>query len=51
MKSATENETRVTLRLSPNMVAANKANFVHKLLLIDRQVSSPSRTCKETFCD
>ena len=42
LKSAIKNETEVVLRLSPNMIgdSNDEANFPHKLLLTDRQVSS-----------
>ena len=40
MKSATKNAVNVTLRLSSNKIGANNTNFLHKLLLTDRQVSS-----------
>ena len=39
-KSAIKNETEVVLRLSSNMVGDNEANFPHKLLLTNRQVSN-----------
>ena len=41
-KSAIKNETEVVLRLSPNMIdgSNDEANFPHKLLLTDRQISS-----------
>ena len=42
LKSAIKNKTKVILRLSPNMIgdSNDEANFPHKLLLTDRQVSS-----------
>ena len=42
LKSAIKNETEVVLRLSPNMIgdSNDEANFLHELLLTDRQVSS-----------
>ena len=42
LKSAIKNETEVVLRLSPNMIddSNDETNFPHKLLLMDRQVSS-----------
>ena len=42
LKSAIKNETEVLLRLSPNMIgdSNDKTNFLHELLLTDRQVSS-----------
>ena len=42
LKSAIKNETEVVLRLSPNMIgdSNDEANFPHKLLLTDRQISS-----------
>ena len=39
LKSATENEAEVVLRLSSNMIGGNETNFSHKLLLTNRQVS------------
>ena len=40
LKSAIKNETKVVLRLSPNIIGNNETNFSHKLLLTDRQVSN-----------
>ena len=42
LKSTIKNETEVVLRLSPNMIGGSndKTNFLHELLLTDRQVSS-----------
>ena len=42
LKSATENGTDVTLRLSSNMIGKSddEVNFPHKLLLTNRQVSN-----------
>ena len=42
LKSAIKNETDVVIRLSPNMIgdSNDEANFLHELLLTDRQVSS-----------
>ena len=40
LKSAIKNETKVVLRLSPNIIRNNETNFSHKLLLTDRQVSN-----------
>ena len=40
-KSAkTKNETEVVLRLSSNMIGDDETNFLHKLLLTNRQVSN-----------
>ena len=39
-KSAIKNETEVVLRLSSNMIGDNETNFLHKLLLTNRQVSN-----------
>ena len=39
-KSAIKNETKVVLRLSSNMIGDNETNFLHKLLLTNRQVSN-----------
>ena len=42
LKSAIKNETEVVLRISSNMIgdSNDEANFPHKLLLRNRQVSS-----------
>ena len=42
LKSAIKNETEVVSRLFPNMIgdSNDKTNFLHELLLTDRQVSS-----------
>ena len=42
LKSPIKYETEVILRLSPNMIgdSNDEANFLHELLLTDRQVSS-----------
>ena len=40
LKSAVENETKVTLRLSSNMVGDYKKNLPHKLLSTKRQVAN-----------
>ena len=42
LKSAIKNETEIVIRLSPNMIGGSndEANFLHELLLTDRQVSS-----------
>ena len=40
LKSATENETEVVLRLSSNMIGDNETNFPHKLILTNRQVAN-----------
>ena len=40
LKSAIENETKVALRLSSNMVSDDETNFPHKLLSTNRQVSN-----------
>ena len=39
-KSAIKNETEVVLRLSSNMIGDNETNFLHKLLLTNRQVAN-----------
>ena len=46
LKSATKNETGVTLRLSSNMIGNSneETNFLHKLLRTDRQVSNLCKT-------
>ena len=42
LKAAIKNETDVVIRLSPNMIgdSNDEANFLHELLLTDRQVSN-----------
>ena len=40
LKSAIKNETEVVLRLSSSMIGDNEANFPHKLLLTERQVTN-----------
>ena len=42
LKSVTKNETEVVLRLSSNMVGNfnDETNFIHKLLLTNRQVTN-----------
>ena len=49
LKSATKNETRVTLRLSSNIIgnANDESNFAHTSLLTNRQVT---KVC-EAFAD
>ena len=39
-KSAIKNEAKVVLRLSSNMIGDNETNFLHKLLLTNRQVAN-----------
>ena len=39
LKSAIKNETEVVLRLSSNMIRDNETNFLHKLLLTNKQVA------------
>ena len=39
-KSAIKNETEVVSRLLSNMIGDNETNFLHKLLLTNRQVSN-----------
>ena len=43
LKSAVKNATATTLRLSSNITGTNETNFLHNLLLIDRQVLSLGR--------
>ena len=38
LMSAIENETKVVLRLSSNIIGDDKTNFPHKFLLTNRQV-------------
>ena len=40
LKSATKTETKVTLRLSSNLIGDDETNFPHKLLLTNRQVAN-----------
>ena len=40
LKSAIKNETEVVLRLQSNMTGYNETNFLHKLLLTNRQVTT-----------
>ena len=40
LKSAIKNETEVVLRLSSSMIGDNAVNFLHKLLLTNRQVAN-----------
>ena len=39
-KSAIKNETEVVLRLSSNMIGDNETNFLHQLLLTNREVAN-----------
>ena len=39
LKSAIKNESEVVLRLSSNMIGDDETNFLHKLLLTNRQVA------------
>ena len=43
LKSEIKNETEVVLRLLSNMIGHNESNFLHKLLLTNRQVSNLSK--------
>ena len=38
LKSVVKNTTEVTLRLSSNLIANDENDFLHKLLITDRQV-------------
>ena len=40
LKSVIKNESEVVLRLSSNMIGNDEANFLHKSLLTNRQVSN-----------
>ena len=40
LKSVIKNETRVVLRLSPNMIDDDETSFSHKLLLTNRQIAN-----------
>ena len=48
-KSAIKNENKVVLRLSSNMVDDNEANFPHKLLLTNKQVSNLRKLLQITY--
>ena len=39
LKSAINNETEVVLRVSSNIIGDDETNFLHKLLLTNRQVA------------
>ena len=43
-KAAIKNETEVILRLSSNVIDDNEANFPHKLLFTNRQISNLRKT-------
>ena len=40
LKLAAKNATGITLRISLNMIGIDETNFLHKLLLTDKQVSN-----------
>ena len=40
LKSVIKNETEVVLRLPSNMIGDNGTNFLHKLLLTNREVAN-----------
>ena len=40
LKLTIKNETEVVLRLSSNMIGDSEINFLHELLLINRQVAN-----------
>ena len=40
LKSAIRNESEIVLKLSSNMIGDDKTNFLHKLLLTNRQVGN-----------
>ena len=40
LKPEIENETKLVLRLSSNMIGDDETNFSHKLLLTNRQVAN-----------
>ena len=44
LKSAIENETKIVLRLSSNLIGDNENNFPHKLLLTNTQVLNLHKT-------
>ena len=50
LRAAIKNETEVVLRLSSNMIGDSNddANFPHKLLLTDRQVSSTRKAFSDS---
>ena len=41
LKSSIKNETGVVLRFTSNIIGDNETNFLHKLLLTNRQVANP----------
>ena len=43
-KSTIKNESEVVLRLSSNMIGNNETNFLHQLLLTNRQVANIRKT-------
>ena len=43
-KSAIKNETEVVLKLSSNMIGDDETNFLHKILLTNRQVANLRKT-------
>ena len=40
LKLAAKNATGITVRISLNMIGIDETNFLHKLLLTDKQVSN-----------
>ena len=40
LKLAAKNATGITMRISLNMIGIDETNFLHKLLLTDKQVSN-----------
>ena len=40
LKLAAKNATGITMRISLNMIGIDEINFLHKLLLTDKQVSN-----------
>ena len=43
LKSSIKNETGVVLRFTSNIIGDNETNFLHKLLLTNRQVANPCK--------
>ena len=43
-KSAIKNETEVVLKLPSNMIGDDETNFLHKILLTNRQVANLRKT-------
>ena len=52
LKSAIKSEIEIVLRLSSNMIGDNETNFLHKLLLTNRQVANLRKAfAKHQICN